>query len=479
MASSAYLILAHGMPYQTIDLLWSIWRPEDQYFVHIDGKSPPLTFAALYAVAASRRNVHVVPSELCSWGGFSLADAAWRCLQMALVRDEAWSHAVLISSTHVPLSSATKIAESLEEGVCYFPYHRLDFESASANPDSWWGQRAQRLTYTYIEVPGIGIMRGPPRVPPADVGFYWGSQWWVLSRRAAEFLCTAWRSPLCEYFRNTSVPDEHCFQTLLLNSPLKSCVKKMQTVWQRWGENGRPSLLSTEDLRCALASSQLFARKTDEATMRDREGMLAAAVGASDHAIWSESVISAMDRFMPAGLKSVAIERYRSGCDGSEESLPESRGEVRNLMSEVSDRVDAIARRHRLSVEMYSQFSGIDGQAMLTCSFPGARTAASYALILRVCRMHTAWVGLYMSSTEPGNALADLRAFPEPELIDYSFPVVGGLHPYRDFLKLGLKRLGIVSLQSSKAMADIERAIRVYLGVVNRIPRAKEAHPAS
>src|SRR5579863_8991433 len=103
MAKVAYVVLTHGEPYQTIDFLWSIWRDEDEYFVHIDRKSPQVAFAALAALEAAYPNIHAVPSDICTWGGFTLAEAEYRCLLSALAGDRSWSHAVLVSGTHLPL----------------------------------------------------------------------------------------------------------------------------------------------------------------------------------------------------------------------------------------------------------------------------------------------------------------------------------------------------------------------------------------
>ena len=177
MAKIAYLILTHGQPYQTIDFLWSIWREEDAYFVHVDRKSPAFSAAALAAVAAAYPNVHIVPADICTWGGFTLVEAALRCLTAALRAECEWSHAVLVSGSHLPLRRAAAFAAALEPEVSYMTLHRLDLDPANQSPPGRFSGRASRFSYEYEEVRGIGAMRGHARQVPAGSAFFWGSQW--------------------------------------------------------------------------------------------------------------------------------------------------------------------------------------------------------------------------------------------------------------------------------------------------------------
>src|SRR3984885_533444 len=290
MAKIAYLVLTHGLPYQAIDFLWSVWREEDAYFVHVDRKSPAIAGAAFRAIAAARPNIHVVPSVICTWGGFTLIEAELRCLMVALAADPIWSHAVLVSGTHLPLRRADSLAAILEPECSYLTFHRIDLEFAKLEPPNSWSRIAQRLTYEYQEVPGLGDLRGSAKSPPSDITFFWGSPWWILSRAAAEFVCSSRQSPFSEFFRTSAIPNESYFQTILLNSPLRDQLRHRQIVWQKWSANGRPLYLSDDDIQTALTSDQLFARKASEATMRDETGVVAKTIASLDRVSWVKSV---------------------------------------------------------------------------------------------------------------------------------------------------------------------------------------------
>jgi hypothetical protein len=321
-------------------------------------------------------------------------------------------------------------------------------------------------------------MQGTPRDPVEGVDYYWGSQWWILSRSAAEYIGTAWRSRLAEYFRHTAVPDESCFQTLLLNSSLKEAIVHRQTVWQQWGESGRPLLLSADDLKSALASRQFFARKASESLMRDSASGWVAAVGAMNRVSWEESVVAAFDRFMPAALKSMAIDRYCSGQADAENEPVEGMGASHPLLREITNRIESYARIYGLNPALHSQPSGVDAQAMLTCSFPGSRSLAKYALILRTCSMQTAWIGVYVTFPERARAIEDLSHLPDTDLVDFTFPPAAGLHPNREFLKIDLKKLGVVSLTNRNAVRELDEAIRIYLEILSQVPGIREDNTA-
>jgi Core-2/I-Branching enzyme len=467
MAQIAYLVLTHGLPYQTIDFLWSLWREEDAYFVHVDRKSPAVAGAGIAAIAAAYPNIHVVPSEICTWGGFSLVEASLRCLQAALATDGSWSHAVLVSGTHLPLRRAASLAGMLDPEFCYLTLHDFDLEVAKLEPPNWWSGVARRLTFEYHEVPGLGHIRGPARIPPLDVTFFWGSQWWILSRAAAEFVCACRQSPLAKYFRISAFPDEVYFQTILANSQFKDLLRHQQITWQRWTK-GRPQFLSDEDIATALSSKQFFARKADEVTMRDESGILERTIAALDRASWVESVTRAFSKFLPPSMFAVLEDGYRLGGD-SRGTSAENDMETRSLINETSKIIRDIAAEHGLTVQLSSRIPAFN-EAVLVCEFPDSRTRANYLLILRFCNLEIAWMGLYLRSTDLDKAPTDLQDFADRRLIDFNFPPVAGFHPYRDLLEYSVRRKGVVGLGGQQGAETLEAVIREYLEILSRIP---------
>jgi hypothetical protein len=469
MAKVAYLVLSHGLPYQTVDFLWSVWRPEDTYFVHVDRKSPAVAAAAIAAIAAAYPNIHVVPSEICTWGGFSLVEATLRCLAAALAADEQWSHAVVVSSTHFPLRPAAALAAALEPEACYLTFHSLDLAAANSEPQNWWSGVMRRLIYEHLEVPGLGLMRGPAKSQPRDVTFYWGQQWWILSRSAGEFVCRLRQGSLAEYLRTSAVPDESYFQTILANSPFKQQMKHKQIMWQQWDQQGRPRILSDKDIRIALTSQQFFARKASEATMREENGVVAKKIASIDRASWVESVTHAFADFLSPSMFSILNEGYRQGGSQPEATSPEEDIPTRSLLNAKSQMITQSAAKYGLEAQISSSVSA-STTATLSCRFPGSRTHATYLLILRFCNREIAWVGLYLKSADLDKAAADLNAFPDRQLIDFDFPIAGGLSAHRDLLEFGVRRKGVVYLNQPRAAENLEAVTREYLEILSRIP---------
>jgi hypothetical protein len=476
MANVAYLVLTHGLPYQTIDFLWSVWREEDTYFIHLDGKSPAQSHAAIGAIAAAFPNIHVVPPTICTWGGFSLVEAAMRCLQTALATNESWSHAVLVSGNHVPLRRASDFAEMLEPGRSYLTLHDIDLASARLEPPNWFSGIARRFIYKHYEVPGLGDIRGGFRKAPANVTFFWGSQWWILSRPAVEFVCQSRQSPLANYLQYVAIPDESYFQTVLANSPLKDRLTHIQIIWQQWGSDGRPRFLSDGDLRAAMASKQLFARKADLAVMRDGNGIVANQIATRDRLDWKKSVVAAFTKFLPPETARIVRKQYLHPEVAAPSDYEGRQLATASFLAELSGIIQRHAERNRLVVQL-SRSNRDGNETILTCRFPAARTKAKYLLIVRICLLEVAWAGLYVRSKDVAHAFADLRNSNDLHSLDLSLPGVRGFHPHHDVLRFALRRKGVVSLSRSDAIEKLDRIIASYLDILTKIPGVVKTGP--
>ena len=76
--------------------------------------------------------------------------------------------------------------------------------------------------------------------------------------------CTDRRDVL-EFYRNTLVPEESIFQTILLNTGHYDIVNDSQRYFDfSSGTHGSPAVLGFEDLNSVFRSGAFFARKFDE-----------------------------------------------------------------------------------------------------------------------------------------------------------------------------------------------------------------------
>ena len=261
----AYGLLCHGNPGYVAELIGALYRPEDHYVIHVDRKGPAALYGLAAGLAARHRNIQLVPSLLCSWGGYSLVSATLDAIALA-VQSPGWEHFVLLSEQHVPLMPPDDIARRLEPGTSYMAAVRL----AGSDGELAAGIR-HRFAMRYRELPGVGGFGAGMRGVRADwlADLYFGSQWIVLAREAAERLAAVRDHPLlAPVFAESLLPDETAIQTLLLGTPLGAGLRFdgfNPTYVALPKDGGTVDMELTEPaVRAAQAQHRLFIRKRPE-----------------------------------------------------------------------------------------------------------------------------------------------------------------------------------------------------------------------
>lgn len=251
--SVAYLVLAHENPRHFARLLSALASPTAAFFVHIDKKSQ-VEFTHDLSADTVRFSTH---RSRVHWGDFSMVEATLALLSEALRDPRHFDRLVLLSGTDYPIRSASYI-----ESV--FALHReTEFISMVRMPSEAADKPLSRLT-RYRPSPDetlvesiIGRALRKARLAPRERDFkkvlgelapYAGWQWWALTRGACEYIehfCAA-NPKIVNFFRNTHIPDEMFFQTIIANSPYKNRVSRNLT-FADWTAGGRsPARLSNE-----------------------------------------------------------------------------------------------------------------------------------------------------------------------------------------------------------------------------------------
>ncbi len=262
--SIAYLILAHDDPRHLSRLLSALASPCSACFVHIDKKSTVEfghTLAAESVTFSSERfAVH--------WGDFSMVEATLSLINQALSDRRRFDRLVLLSGVDYLVRSPAYI-----EG--FFERHGdIEFISMVRMPSPAADKPLRRLT-SFHPSPDETLLRSfarralrKLRLIPRERDFgkvlgdlvpYAGWQWWALTRDACEHIqrfCAS-NPRIVGFFRNTQIPDEMFFQTIIANSPYRAKVRRNLT-FTRWTA-GRcsPALLSRDDV-WRLASTTSF-----------------------------------------------------------------------------------------------------------------------------------------------------------------------------------------------------------------------------
>jgi hypothetical protein len=205
----AYLILSHSCRQSVSDLFRYTYLPSNLYFIHVDRKAPLELHVLVSGLESAFENLHVIKSEYCSWGGFSLVAVTMAALRLALASLTPWSHFVILSERHLPLVPAASIDAALMPGISDIqmePFEALDV----------YGRMdvTNRFAYAYQELPGVGCFATDMLTdkPPADL--HHGSQWMILARGLCTRLTESADHALWRLFSRSLLTDETALQTI-------------------------------------------------------------------------------------------------------------------------------------------------------------------------------------------------------------------------------------------------------------------------
>lgn len=259
----AYLVLCHHSPGDVADLVARLYRPGDVFVLHADAKAAPLLHAALAGLAARLPNVHVLPAQLCSWGGWSLVETTLRGIDFATRLPVGWQHLAVLSESHLPVRPPDEIEAALTLGVSYFEAVEFSAITGDGRPDM-----LHRLGARHQELPGVGMFPVAARrlSPSVASVLHHGSQWVVLARDACLRLADSrgdaegWAP-----FRTALLADETAIHSVLLGTRLGMglTLERRHTTFVAW-----PHLADNSDMaftaanfHAARAEGYLFIRK--------------------------------------------------------------------------------------------------------------------------------------------------------------------------------------------------------------------------
>lgn len=286
----AYIISAYQYPDQLIRLVTRLMADFADFYIHIDKKTPDQTVQEMRDSLSRHANVHFLERHICHYGGFGHVEASLKGIDKIIDDGFAHDYAILLTGQDYPIKSNQYIEEFFREagGKSFMQYIAIsDPRVADGWPDaierfSHWRVQGKRRAYmlpptdVYLR-PLISPVSGPiglalkhclPERKPLE-GFppYGGSGYWNLSRECIEYIMEFVHSnpKFVRFFRYTSVPDEHFFQTMLLNSTLRDTIVNDSLRYINWqGCFGpSPQVLTMADFDKLIASNALFARKFD------------------------------------------------------------------------------------------------------------------------------------------------------------------------------------------------------------------------
>ena len=286
----AYLVMAHNRPDQVLRLLHTLraGSPQALLLLHYDSKEPLPDPARLEALGVQL----VEPRVAVHWGGVPLLDAMLRGIGVALERfDFVWLS--VISGQDYPLRPLCVIENELRESTYdafvkaapagsyraryhsrFWPLPRFHYHHRiPTRLRSWLTRTRHRLN----EMQSLIRIEGGPRATPLQIGIFWptfgsnftcykGSDWFTLSRRAAEYLLDFGHNhpQVLAHYRRTFVPSESYFQTVLWNARQLKLSEDYRRfiVWEQ-SSLAHPVTLTMRHLEAMVGSGKDFGRKFD------------------------------------------------------------------------------------------------------------------------------------------------------------------------------------------------------------------------
>ena len=203
----AYNILIHKDIEQMESLLKVIYRPQNTYCIHVDGKSPKSLHNSVHSLAKCLDNVFVASKlENVTYAGFSRLKADINCMSDHMNHQIEWKYLINIASQAFPLKTNAELVRILK------------VYNGANDIEGIFGGRIirSRFQLEWLEGKGTIARTGKKHSPPPhDIDIVRGSAYGTFSRGFVEFLLNnTMARDLLEWSRHTYSPDEHYWATL-------------------------------------------------------------------------------------------------------------------------------------------------------------------------------------------------------------------------------------------------------------------------
>lgn len=264
----AYIISAYKYPEQLTRLIRRLNASATSFCVHIDKRADDSIYHNVVDQLGDLPNIYFLKRHPCRWGDFGHVEATIKGIETLCVKGIPFDYAILLTGQDYPIKSNDFIREFLSANktrsfLCYFPLPSDAWQNGGMDRIESWHFRVFKRHFVFPSQRSFPIKR---KFPSGFVPFG-GSSYWCLTRQCVEyiyeFLQSHWQ--FVNFFRRVDVPDEIFFQTILMNSPLRSSIVNDDLRYIDWKDanSGSPGILCAGDFEKISRSSKLFARKFD------------------------------------------------------------------------------------------------------------------------------------------------------------------------------------------------------------------------
>lgn len=277
LLKTVFILQIHQNPNQVNKFIKQlIIEDQAEVYVHIDKKSREM----LQDKIVESPHVNILKESIsCEWGDISQVDATLLLIKEVIASNTHYDFVCLRSGQDLLVRKGFRQFLCSNRDKIFMQYRKMGKGDLGLVKIRWPKITRKRYTTAHplrilrrilISLYSKRLNMIPNRsVWNQGYTFYKGSQWFVFPYEVAKYIIDFLENNpwYYNYFKNTLVPDESFFQTLLLNSPYRTNIVNDNQYFFKWGETlserNSPQNLKYEDITLIEESSKFFARKFD------------------------------------------------------------------------------------------------------------------------------------------------------------------------------------------------------------------------
>ena len=208
----AFNILFHSNVEQLERLLRVLYRPQNQYCIHVDRKTPDNVLEAVEYIANCFDNVFIASKlEIVIYASHTRLLADINCMRDHIARNRKWKYLLNLASSELPLRTNLELVEILKIFNGSNDIHEV-FKTLDKS-------RFELKHFTYIDLrEKSGYMihtKKTKEEPPSGLTITKGNAYNVFSRAFVDFAVEdSDAKELLDWSADTLTPDEHYWATL-------------------------------------------------------------------------------------------------------------------------------------------------------------------------------------------------------------------------------------------------------------------------
>ncbi|XP_002830495.3 beta-1,3-galactosyl-O-glycosyl-glycoprotein beta-1,6-N-acetylglucosaminyltransferase 7 [Pongo abelii] len=210
--SLAYIITIHKELAMFVQLLRAIYVPQNVYCIHVGEKAPKKYKTAVQTLVNCFENVFISSKrEKVAYAGFTRLQADINCMKDLVHSKFQWNYVINLCGQDFPIKTNREIIHYIrskwsDKNITPGVIHPLHIKS--------------KTSQSHLEFVPKGNIYAPPnnRIkenPPHNLTIYFGSAYYVLTRKFVEFILTDIRAKdMLQWSKDIRSPEQHYWVTL-------------------------------------------------------------------------------------------------------------------------------------------------------------------------------------------------------------------------------------------------------------------------